>query len=521
MDETLRLPEAEYRVLKALDEVGDRLERDVEALAQSLGMDQSQIAAAVVLLEERGWVKTRSEKLQVVTLTEGGRDAAANGLPERRVIRALAAAGGELSMKEVAQGAELDPKVVGGTLRFLRERGWAEQNGPRLSLTGQGRAELDQPTAAEQFLSWLEMQPDRRAEGDALHEAPGELDATGFASLEKRRFVEVRRRTQRYPRITEGGRSAAARARVRIEISQLTPEHLASGAWRDADIKRYDVNLDVAPVTAGKIHPLQQVIQETRQAFLRLGFTEIASPFVESGFWDFDALFQPQDHPAREMQDTFYLERPGEAGLPRNEDLVARVRAVHEDGGETGSRGWEMPWDPALARRTVLRTHTTAATARALAQHPEGPHRVFYVGRVFRREAITFKHLPVFTQVDGIIIDEQASFSSLLGTLGAFYEGMGFKSYEFRPAFFPYTEPSVEVHIYYEPKQTWVEMGGAGVFRPEVTRPLGCKLPVLAWGLGLERLAMLRYGVLHMRDLYVPDIQWLKEAPLCPSSESR
>jgi phenylalanyl-tRNA synthetase alpha chain len=167
----------------------------------------------------------------------------------------------------------------------------------------------------------------------------------------------------------------------------------------------------------------------------------------------------------------------------------------------------------------VLRTHTTASTVRALAEDPNGPRRVFAIGRVFRREAITFKHLPVFTQVDGIIIDEEATFATLLGTLGAFYKGMGFPSYQFRPAFFPYTEPSVEVYIYYEPKKTWVEMGGAGIFRPEVTRPLGCKVPVLAWGLGLERLAMLRYQVLHMRDLYLPDVQWLKDAPTCPSSE--
>jgi len=215
------------------------------------------------------------------------------------------------------------------------------------------------------------------------------------------------------------------------------------------------------------------------------------------------------------------MKNPARADLPKQERLVDRVRSVHENGGDTGSRGWEIPWSPELAQKTVLRTHTTAATARALAKNPEGPQRVFCVGRVFRREAITYKHLPVFTQVDGIIIDEAGTFSNLLGTLGAFYEGMGFTNYEFRPAFFPYTEPSVEVFIYYEPKKSWIEMGGAGVFRPEVTRPLGCKVPVLAWGLGLERLAMLRHGVSHMRDLYLPDIQWLKEAPICPSLESQ
>ena len=136
-------------------------------------------------------------------------------------------------------------------------------------------------------------------------------------------------------------------------------------------------------------------------------------------------------------------------------------------------------------------------------------------------EFIAVEDIPEHLKADRIIVDDEGTFSTLLGTLGAFYEGMGFSDYEFRPAFFPYTEPSVEVHIYYAPKKTWVEMGGAGVFRPEVTRPLGCRVPVLAWGLGLERLAMLRHEVLHMRDLYLPDVQWLKESPLCRSSESQ
>jgi len=117
--------------------------------------------------------------------------------------------------------------------------------------------------------------------------------------------------------------------------------------------------------------------------------------------------------------------------------------------------------------------------------------------------------------VDGIIIDESASFSSLLGTLQAFYARMGFDKLDFRPAFFPYTEPSVEVYIWYEPKKDWVEMGGAGVFRLEVTEPLGCTTPVLAWGLGLDRLAMLSNGMEDIRDLYLVDLEWLKGVPQC------
>jgi phenylalanyl-tRNA synthetase alpha chain len=191
------------------------------------------------------------------------------------------------------------------------------------------------------------------------------------------------------------------------------------------------------------------------------------------------------------------------------------VRRTHEDGGDTGSLGWGYRWDPQRARAAVLRTHTTAATVRARASAPGGPRKFFCVGRVFRREAIDYKHLPLFHQIDGIVIDERATLATLFGTLTAFYRKMGFERIELRPGFFPYTEPSVEVFIWVPQKQDWFEMGGAGIFRPEVTVPLGCRVPVLAWGLGLERLAMLRYGVLEMRKLYQPDLAWLAEVPLC------
>ncbi|MBM4320496.1 MAG: phenylalanine--tRNA ligase subunit alpha, partial [Deltaproteobacteria bacterium] len=284
--------------------------------------------------------------------------------------------------------------------------------------------------------------------------------------------------------------------------------------WREVQLRPYDVTLATARVYPGKSHPFQRILAETRRAFLELGFTEYASPLVESSFWDFDALFQPQDHPAREMQDTFYVARPARTQLP-DQAYLDEVARTHEHGGSTGSLGWRYRFDPELATRPVLRTHSTAATIRALAADPQAPRKVFTVGQVFRREAIDYKHLPVFHQVDGIVVDERASFATLLGVLDAFYRKMGFARFTFRPGFFPYTEPSVEIYVWLEGRRDWVEMGGAGVFRPEVTEPTGCTSPVLAWGLGLERVAMFRHGLTDIRDLYLADLDWLKGAPLC------
>ena len=196
--------------------------------------------------------------------------------------------------------------------------------------------------------------------------------------------------------------------------------------------------------------------------------------------------------------------------------IVEPVRRTHEDGWETGSEGWGYTWSPERSKQVVLRTHTTAATIRALAANPNPPGKFFCVGWTYRNETISFKHLPVFHQVDGIIIDEEANLASLMGTLQEFYSKMGFGRVKFKPAFYPYTEPSVDVVVYMESRGKWLEMGGAGIFRPEVTLPLGCNYPVLAWGLGIERLAMLRFGLSDIRELYRPNLDALRRGAAMP-----
>ena len=240
-----------------------------------------------------------------------------------------------------------------------------------------------------------------------------------------------------------------------------------------------------------------------------MGFTEIEGDYVESAFWNMDALFIPQDHPARELQDTLYLDDP-KSFLLDDEEAVAAVKAVHETGGDTGSTGWRYDWSREVAQQALLRTHTTVSTIRYLSEHREPPVRVFAVGRVFRREALDATHLPEFTQVEGIIMEEEASFGMLIGVLKEFYRRMGFPDVRVRPAYFPYTEPSMEIEVKFGDR--WLELGGSGIFRPEVTAPFGIDTPVLAWGLGLERLAMLRLGLKDIRMLYQSDLEWLKTA---------
>jgi phenylalanyl-tRNA synthetase alpha chain len=243
------------------------------------------------------------------------------------------------------------------------------------------------------------------------------------------------------------------------------------------------------------------MVRRVKRAFRDMGFEEMDGGIVESAFWNFDALFQPQDHPAREMADTFYLE--GEEELP-DKSLVAAVKKSHQE-------GWKYEWSAKEARRRVLRTHTTALSARHL--HMLGgvkAKKYFAVGRVFRNEATDFKHLAEFHQVEGIVAWEGATFRDLLGLLKEFYMRFGFEKVRFRPSYFPYTEPSVEIEVFFEEKKEWMELGGAGVFRPEMTKPLCGTYPVLAWGLSLERPLMIMEGLKDIRAFYKNDLDWLR-----------
>jgi phenylalanyl-tRNA synthetase alpha chain len=233
---------------------------------------------------------------------------------------------------------------------------------------------------------------------------------------------------------------------------------------------------------------------------------------VNTCFWNFDALFVPQDHPAREMQDTFYMKSPSRGKLP-DKAIVERVRAMHEHGGKIGSLGWQYKWGDEPAKKLVLRTHTTVLSSRTLAalKKSDWPAKFFAVGRCFRNEALDWCHLFEFNQTEGIVIDENANFKHLLGYLKRFFAKLGFPQARFRPAYFPYTEPSIEIDVFHPVHKEWVELGGAGMFRPEVVEPLlGEAVPVLAWGPGFDRIMMEYYKITDLRDLYKNDLSQLR-----------
>jgi len=472
----------------------------------------------VEVMSAASWLKSKGlldihERIETsYTLDREGEAHARKGeLPEFTLLKALKG-DGKHEMGSL-QGSGMDRDGMQIALGWMKRKGWVsiQKEGGKsfVSLTEAGKKQLRDGPETEELkvlkavAGAKEGLPEEEAKRIGAH-------ALGLL-LTRKGILKVKERYLRTLSLTEDGKKVAASGiSVGEEITQLTPEILQSGKWKEAEFRPYDVKTFAPALHGGKAHPLREAIAKIRDIFLHMGFTEIRMDYVESCFWNMDALFIPQDHPARDLQDTFYLKNPATAELPPK--LTELVKAIHETGGTTGSEGWRYKWSEAEARRTVLRTHTTAATIKYLAEHPQPPLKVFSVGKVFRREAVDPTHLPEFYQIEGIVMEEGASFQMLVGLIKEFYQRMGFPEIRFRPSFFPYTEPSLEVEVKY--RDRWMELGGAGIFRPEVTAPFGVKHPVLAWGLGLERLILRKYGIADIRQLYLGDLEWMRKTPL-------
>lgn len=436
-------------------------------IAKSLGLAADALMRPASSLEEKGLIRKELSASSFLLPTEDGKPyfEGKREFPEFGVHRkALAGKGVQ----------DLTPEERQFGIKWAKEKGLVEISEGKL-IPKKSDAKIPSGTPAEVMAAF-----------DAK-----ELVKRGFATekTEKEIFLEI----------TEKGREAEI---SREGIARLTSEMLRTGAWKREKFKKYDISVPAKDAQLGKEHPLMLAIGKIRRTFAEMGFTEMEGNYVESAFWNFDALFQPQDHPARELADTFYLE--GEEPLP-DKKLVERVKKAHE-------KGWGYEWSRKEAKRRLLRTHTTTLSARYLASMEKTPKKYFAIGRVFRNEATDYKHLAEFHQVEGIVAWENATFRDLLGLLKEFYARLGFRKIKFRPSYFPYTEPSLEIIVYFEPRKEWVEMGGAGIMRPEVSIPLAGTYPVLAWGLSLERPLMMLMGISDIRTFYKNDLAWLRNA---------
>ncbi|MBI3358533.1 MAG: phenylalanine--tRNA ligase subunit alpha [Nitrospirae bacterium] len=298
------------------------------------------------------------------------------------------------------------------------------------------------------------------------------------------------------------------------EMGALTPQMLKDGSWRGKKFRKYNIDLSPPRICFGRRHPYQNFLNDVREKLCSIGFSEMEGPIIESEFWNMDALYMPQFHPAREIHDVYFIKGPlYDEKIP--EPLLNAVASTHEMGGN-GSSGWGYKFDTKRTCRLIMRSQGTAVSARTLAAKPANPGKYFSIARCFRYDQVDATHAPDFFQVEGIVLGEEINFRTLLGLLTLFAKEIAkAKEIKFLPAYFPFTEPSVEMHVVH-PELGLMELGGAGLFRPEVTKPLGVNVPVIAWGLGLDRLAMMALKISDIRDLFSSDLSFIRRQGAAP-----
>ena len=464
---------------------------------------QVEIMHAAAWLQSKKLVTIKEDITTVYLVSKEGKKYQDQGLPEKRAIQYITKQTKNVPLTQLKN--VLEPPEIPIAIGWLKKNGWADiekKDGETYLIpTAIGKKAAESETPDEHILNQL-------SETEAI-----QLDSKQIQNLLTRKnIIKEKEIISNSIILTDLGKKILDHGfEIQEEISQLTSTIIKNKEWKHKTIRPYDINAFSPAIYGGKPHPMVHLIDTIRNIFIEMGFEEIQGNYVESSFWNMDVLFIPQDHPAREMQDTLYCKHP--AKLPIDDKkLLENIKNVHENGGTTGSTGWRYDFSTIEGTRTLLRTHTTINTIRYLYNNPKPPCKVFSIGRVFRKENIDPTHLPEFYQIEGIVHEKNASFRQLIGILKEFYKRMGFEKIRCRPGYFPYTEPSMDVDVFWNNK--WMELGGSGIFRPEVTEPVGVKNPVLAWGLGLERLAMLKYGLTDMRRLYVSDLAWIRETPL-------
>jgi phenylalanyl-tRNA synthetase alpha chain len=499
----------EKSILRALAKSGRWM--SVEDLVDRTNKSIDQVRRGIEWLKFKNLISLKDRSSVIISLGPNGQKAAVEGLPERRLVNAVRQ--GSKTPASILESSLLRPNEINAAIAAAKRNLWIEfkkvesSNSKIIVLTTLADNLADEEKLLQKLSRWQKNNDNNNILSSDLE--PGERQS--FNLLKGRpEYVTVREKKSLEILLSEKGKELLSTLPATTDLQmerQLTSQLITSGKWKDVKFIPLDVGAPVSLKYPGRKHPLTDLINEVKEIFVGLGFTEIDGPMIQPSFWNFDVLFTPQDHPAREMQDTFYISDVKQ-NIFSNPSQIKKISRIHE-------KGWKYKWNVEEASRTVLRTHTTPVTIKYLADTKPESARIFSIGRVFRNEKVSYKHLAEFNQVEGILTGKHVTLRHLMGLQKEFYRMLGISKIKFWPTFFPYTEPSLQSVIYNDVLDKWVEMGGMGILRPEVTEPLGIKNPVLAWGVGLERIAMLRYSLNDVRELYYNKLSWLRSLTRC------
>lgn len=478
------------------------LKLPIPEIMKKSGLDEISVMHGLKFLETKGFLKLQSTKKTIIDIGVNGILYKKAHLPERRLLTALEKQS-HLLFEEAKKLSNLSENEFKAAIGVLKDKALLSISNGKLLLHA-SKEEIIKKTLEEQLLELLPIEKSK-LQAEMLH---------ALESLKNRKgIIEISERAEASFTLTELGKQIAGQE-INIDlIEEVTPELIKNWS-KNKKFRRYSLNAQVPKISGGRKHFVSEAIEKGKKIWLELGFEEMTGDKCVSSFWNFDALFTAQDHPVREMQDTFFI-KDTEAKLPSDKKLIENIKQAHET-GVSGSKGWQYKWNETLAKKVLLRTHTTCLSAQTLFSIRNSkaklPKKFFAIGKCFRNETIDWKHGFEFNQSEGIVVDENADFRHLLGYLQEFYKKMGFEKLRFRPSFFPYTEPSLEIDAWHPEKKEWFEIGGAGIFRPEVIIPLlGKPIPVLAWGPGFDRIMMLANEIKDLRDVYKNDLSFLRK----------
>ncbi|MEZ6187970.1 MAG: phenylalanine--tRNA ligase subunit alpha [Planctomycetota bacterium] len=478
----------------------------IEALASASGLREAQVQSAAESLFAHGLFARDEQVSSRLRLTPEGQEQATHGVAELLIRQNVLDAGGSAPIKAAQTVASLDRSAVGSAFGGLKKAGLVTADKGQVQV-----AEHPEWAVHEGRQALLRRVAAAGEAGIDYDEVPAELRADVEERLGGKRkkglFLREDERARSYALTGAGAKRRAGLGEARPQAARLTPDMLKDGSWREVEFRA--LNVAQPPVLpCGRRNPYRAYLDLVKRKLLSLGFEEMTGSVVEPEYWNTDALFLPQFHPAREIHDVYFVEdagRGGDAFADSIEGGVEPVAREHEGKGVSGSRGWNYDFDRQRTKRLVLRSQGTVLSARWL-RKLQLPGKYFAMARCFRYDEVDATHAPDFFQVEGIVCSETTSFRHLLGLLRLFAQEVArADEVKFVPAYFPFTEPSVEVHMKH-PRLGWIELGGAGIFRPEVTRPHGVEAPVIAWGLGLDRMAMVALGIDDIRHLFTNNL---------------
>lgn len=500
--------------LKALHPLEVRLLREfaqgdsisTESVVSRLSFNIGQSNQALSWLEAKAFVAESKRELVVeYELTDLGRDYVERGTPEERILVELEK--GPCTIPELSANLGLENRDIGSAFGSLSKAG-------AVAMGAEKQVTLKDASAATEVKELRVILKKAASEGTLPASAFTADELLILEGVSKKRgassapFRLIEREEVAYNLTTAGGDARTEILKSGItgdEIGEITPELLRSGAWKGKQFRAYNIHVPPSRALVGRRNPYSAYLDHVKDKLIALGFQQFDGSLVETEFWNSDALFMPQFHSARDIHDVYHLKVPTHA-TKIDEPYLSQVAQAHEDGWETGSHGWRYSFDRDFTRRLILRSQGTAVSARTLPTAAV-PGRYFGMLRCFRPDDVDATHLSDFYQTEGIVLSEDVNLKTLLGLLEMFaVEVAGAADVKYVPGYFPFTEPSVEVHIKH-PVLGWFELGGSGIFRPEVTEPLGVHVPVLAWGLGIDRMALMSLGLDDLRELFSPDLQ--------------